>query len=75
MLAISTSKVLSQYWKRMPLKLAEWFPNNCMKWNEDKCHPMVFGDKSNDVPLNIRRITIEESTEDMFLGVILDKRL
>ena len=57
------------------LKIAEWFPNNCMKLNEDKCHLMVFGDKSNDVSLNIGRITIKESTEEKLLGVILDKKL
>ena len=31
------------------LNIAEWFPNNCMKLNEDKCHLMIFGDKSNDI--------------------------
>ena len=57
------------------LKIAEWFPNSCMKLNEDKHHLMVFGDKSNDVSLSIGRITIKESTEKKLLGVILDKRL
>ena len=57
------------------LKIAEWFPNNCMKLNEDKCHLMVFGDKSNDVSVNIGRITIKESTEEKLLRVILDKKL
>ena len=57
------------------LKIAEWFPRNCMKLNEDKCHLMVFGDKSNDVSLNIGKITIEKSTEEKVLGVILDKKL
>ena len=57
------------------LKIAEWFPNNCMNLNEDKCHLMVFGDKSNDVSVNIGRITIKESTEEKLLGVILDKKL
>ena len=57
------------------LKIAEWFPNNCMKLNEDKCHLMVFGDKSNDVSVNIGRITIKESTGEKLLGVILDKKL
>ena len=46
-----------------------------MKLNEDKCHLMVFGDKSNDVSLNIGRITIKENREEKLLGVILDKRL
>ena len=31
-----------------------------MKLNEDKCHLMVFGDKCNDVTLNIGSITIKE---------------
>ena len=44
-----------------------------MKLNGDKCHLMVFGDKSNDVTLNIGSITIKESTEEKLLGVILDK--
>ena len=57
------------------LKITEWFPNNCMKLNENKCHLMVFGDKSNDVSLNIGRITIKESTEEKLLRVILDKIL
>ena len=46
------------------LKIAEWFPDNYMKLNEGKCHLMVFGDKSNEVSLNIGRITIKESTEE-----------
>ena len=25
------------------VKTAEWFPNNLMKLNEDKCHLIVFG--------------------------------
>ena len=45
------------------LKIASWFPNNCMKLNEDKYHLMVFGDKSNEISLNIGRVTIKESTE------------
>ena len=57
------------------LKIAEWCPNNCMRLNGDKCHLMVFGDKSNGVTLNIGSITIKESTEERLLGVILDKNL
>ena len=57
------------------LKIAEWFPNNFKKLNGDKCHLMVFGDKSNDVTLNIGSITIKESTEEKLLGVILGKNL
>ena len=57
------------------LKIAEWFPNNCMKSNEDKCHLMIFGDKSNDISLNIGSVRIKESKEEKLLGVILDKTL
>ena len=57
------------------LKIAEWFWNNCMKLNEDKCHLMVFGDKSNDISLNIGSVRIKESKEEKLLGVILDKTL
>ena len=57
------------------LKIASWFPNNCMKLNDDKCHLMVFGDKSNEICLNIGRVTIKESMEEKLLGVIFDKKL
>ena len=57
------------------LKIAEWFRSNCMKLNEDKCHLMVFGDKSNDISLNIGSVRIKESKEEKLLGVILDKTL
>ena len=36
------------------LKITEWFPNNCMKLNEDKCHLMIFGTKgSNETTIKI----------------------
>ena len=57
------------------LKIAEWFRDNCMKLNEDKCHLMVFGDNSNDISLNIGSVRIKESKEEKLLGVILDKTL
>ena len=57
------------------LKIAEWFPNNCMKLNEDECHLMIFGDKSNDIPPNFGSVRIKESKEEKLLGVILDKTL
>ena len=57
------------------LKIAEWFPNNCMKLNEDKCHQIVFGDKDSNVSLNIGGVNIKESKEEKLLGVIVDKKL
>ena len=36
------------------LKINEWFPNNGMKLNEDKCHLMIFGAKrSNETTIKI----------------------
>ena len=46
-----------------------------MKLNEDKCHKMIFGDNSKEISLNIRRVTIKESTEEKLLGVIFEKKL
>ena len=46
-----------------------------MKLNGDKCHLVVFGDKRDDVSLDIGRITMKEGTEEKLLGVILDKKL
>ena len=44
-----------------------------MKLNEDKCHLMIFGENSNEISLNIGRVTIKESMEEKLLGVILEK--
>ena len=55
------------------LKIVEWFPNNCMKLNEDKGHLIIFGDKSNDTSLSIGSVRIKESKEEKLLGVILEK--
>ena len=46
-----------------------------MKLNEEKCHLMVFRNKSNDISLNIGSVRIKESTEEKLLGMILDKTL
>ena len=32
--------------------LSDWFQNNCMKLNGDKCHLMIFGEKGNDLSIN-----------------------
>ena len=49
------------------LTIAELFPNNCMKLNEDKCRLMVFGDKSNDISLNIGCVRLKESRDEWLL--------
>ena len=41
------------------LKITEWFPNNCMKLNEDKCHLMIFGAKgSNEATIKITNLIL-----------------
>ena len=47
----------------------------CMKLNGDKCHLMIFGEKTNDLSIKIGDTTIIESTEEKLLGVTLDKKL
>ena len=29
--------------------IAEWYPNDCNKQSKEKCHLVVFGNKSNDI--------------------------
>ena len=46
------------------LVISEWFPNNRMKLNEDKCHLMIFGGKSNEVSVKIGEASVKESKEE-----------
>ena len=57
------------------LKLSGWFRENYMKLNDDKCHLLVFGDKTNDVSVTVGNSLIKESTEEKLLGVTIDKDL
>ena len=57
------------------LILSEWFQNNYMKLKGDKCHLMIFGEKTNDLSIKSGDTTIIESTEEKLLGVTLDKQL
>ena len=44
--------------------LSEWFQNNYMKLNSDKCYLMIFGEKSDDLSIRIGSTIIIESTEE-----------
>ena len=58
------------------LKITEWFPNNCMKLNEDKCNLMIFGAKgSNETTIKIGEACVKESTEENLLDITLDQSL
>ena len=57
------------------LAISEWFPNNRMKSNEDKCHLMIFGGKSRKVSVKIGEANVKESKEEKLLGIIFDQTL
>ena len=55
--------------------LSLWFENNYMKMNEDKSHLLVFGNKDDEVTVNVSGSRIKESDEEKLLGVTLDETL
>ena len=55
--------------------LSHWFENNYMNMNEDKRHLLIFGNKDDEVTVNISGSLIKESDEEKLLGVTLDKKL
>ena len=57
------------------LAISEWFPNDRMKLNEDKCHLMIFGGKSNEISVKIGEANVKESREEKHLGIIFDQAL
>ena len=57
------------------LKISQWFPNNHMKLNEDKCHLMIFGRKSDEASIKIGEARVKESNEEKLLGITFDQTL
>ena len=53
----------------------EWFENNNMKLNEDKCHLLVSGFKHEILWANIGGKQIWESKEEKLLGLCIDRDL
>ena len=53
----------------------EWFENNNMKLNQDKCHLLVSGYKNENVWANIGNEKIWESNKQKFLGLDIDRNL
>ena len=53
--------------------LFEWFKNNHMKANADKCHLLVTRDT--DVTTEIREFDVKNSREENILGVKIDTEL
>ena len=57
-------------------KLAiEWFENNCMELNEDKCHLLVAGHRCETLWANIGETRIWESKNEKLLGLTIDRNL
>ena len=47
-----------------------------MKLNEDKCHFMILGERTNqDVGINIDNCNVDNSQEEKLLGVLIDSNL
>ena len=53
----------------------EWFENNNMKLNQDKCHLLVSGYKNENVWANIGNEKIWESSKQKLLGLDIDRNL
>ena len=53
----------------------EWFENNFMKVNQDKCHLLVSGHKHETVWAKIGETKIWESNKQKLLGVVIDRNL
>ena len=56
-------------------QLATWHPENYMQLNVDKCHLMIFGEKSKKMKIHFGEAVIEESDEETLLGITLDTKL
>ena len=46
-----------------------------MKFNEDKCHLIIFGTSKETVNMHVGEVQIEESDDEKLLGITLDKKL
>ena len=53
----------------------EWFQNNCMKLNKDKCNLLVGGYKHKSIWAKIGDARIWRSNKQKLLGVHIDKTL
>ena len=56
-------------------ELSNWFAQNCMKLNEERCHLLVFGEKETEIPIKVGSSVIKESKETKLLGVVIDQQL
>ena len=57
------------------VKLSNWFVENFMKLNEEKCHLLVFGEKDTEISINFGPSMIKDSKEQKLLSVVIDQKL
>ena len=57
------------------VEISNWFAENFMKLNEEKCHLLVFGEKGTEISINVGPSVIKESKEEKLLGVVIDQKL
>ena len=56
--------------------IIQWFADNYMKLNTDKCHLLILGRNSNQqIRVNVGDSVIGNTEEEKLLGVVIDKRL
>ena len=56
-------------------KLSKWSLDNNMKLNPDKCHLLIFREKTTDLSVQIGATKITESVAEIPPGVTLDKNI
>ena len=56
--------------------IIDWLRNNYMTLNEDKCHFMIFCERTNqEVSINIVSCAVNNSKEQKLLGILIDANL
>ena len=55
--------------------MRDWFQNNYMKLNGEKCHLINFGKSNNDTSLKIDNTIIKPRKEQKVLGISIDNNL
>ena len=53
----------------------EWFENNHMKLNQEKCHRLLSGNRFENILAKIGHAKIWESPKQKLLGVVIDRDL